>query len=37
VVYASFSRAEKMDSGTPVEAGQLKVRIDVSATFELVK
>ena len=37
VVYASFARAEKMDAGTPVEAGQLKVRIDVSATFELVK
>ena len=37
VVYASFSRAEKMDAGTPVEAGQLKVRIDVSATFELVR
>ncbi|MDO9336277.1 MAG: SIMPL domain-containing protein [Caulobacter sp.] len=37
VVYASFARAEKMDASTPVEAGQLKVRIDVSATFELVK
>lgn len=37
VVYASFARAEKMDAGTPVEAGQLKVRIDVSATFELVQ
>lgn len=37
VVYASFARAEKMDAGTPVEAGQLKVRIDVSATYELVK
>ncbi|WGM38305.1 SIMPL domain-containing protein [Caulobacter sp. NIBR1757] len=37
VVYASFARAEKMDSSTPVEAGQLKVRVDVSATFELVK
>ena len=31
-------RMEKDSSGgTPVEAGELKVRIDVSATFELVK
>lgn len=37
VVFASFARAEKMDASTPVEAGQMKVRIDVSATFELVK
>lgn len=28
---------EKSDSATPVEGGELKVRIDVSATFELVR
>lgn len=32
----AMARAEKADS-TPVEAGELKVRIDVNATFELVK
>ncbi|MDO9471721.1 MAG: SIMPL domain-containing protein [Caulobacter sp.] len=35
-VYAMAGRMEK-DSSTPVEAGEMKVRIDVSATFELVK
>ena len=28
---------EKMDASTPVEGGELKVRMDVSATFELVR
>ncbi len=37
MVFASFSRAEKADASTPVEAGQMKVRIEVSATFELVR
>jgi uncharacterized protein YggE len=34
---ASFARAEMKDASTPVEAGELKVTIGVSATFELVK
>lgn len=34
----AYARMEKDAGGnTPVEAGELKVRIDVSATFELVK
>lgn len=36
MMMAGFARAEKADS-TPIEAGELKVRIDVNATFELVK
>lgn len=32
----AMARAEKADA-TPVEAGELRVRIDVTATFELVK
>lgn len=32
-----MARAEKFDAGTPVEGGTLKVRMDVSATFELVR
>lgn len=34
---ASFARAEMKDASTPVEAGEIKVSIGVSATFELVK
>ncbi|MES2035952.1 MAG: SIMPL domain-containing protein [Pseudomonadota bacterium] len=33
----AYARMEKAADSTPVEAGELKVRIDVSATFELVK
>lgn len=33
----AMARMEKASDSTPVEAGELKVRIDVSATFELVK
>jgi uncharacterized protein YggE len=32
----AMARADKAES-TPVEAGELKVRIDINATFELVK
>jgi uncharacterized protein YggE len=38
MMMANFARMEKAaDGGTPLEAGELKVRIDVNATFELVK
>jgi hypothetical protein len=30
----AFAKAERADS-TPVEAGEMRVRIDLSATFEL--
>jgi|SRR5215217_736625 len=33
----AFAGRMEKDSSTPVEAGELKVRVDVSATFELVK
>ena len=36
MVMANFARMDKAES-TPVEAGELKVRIDVTATFELVR
>ncbi|HYE46890.1 MAG TPA: SIMPL domain-containing protein [Caulobacter sp.] len=34
---AAYARQEMKDASTPVEAGELRVRIDVSATFELVR
>ena len=36
MMMANFARMDKAEA-TPVEAGELKVRIDVTATFELVK
>ncbi len=33
----AMARAEKFDAGSPVEGGTLRVRMDVSATFELVR
>lgn len=37
MMMANYARMDKAEGGTPVEAGELKIRVDVSATYELVK